>query len=135
MVDHGDRLLLVCSEMSKVSDVWRCHTCSTIKVACIDLTLAIFRMGHRFYWEDFAEVFQWSCRALYLTQPRGRTGSRDTYQFYHIYIFKYYRNKCRIIISIKEGSSFCQLTLSFNTTCMPFQHYHLQNIIRVHLHK
>ena len=50
-------------------------------------------------------------------------------------IFEYCRNKCHIIISVKEGPPFCQLTLSFNMTCMPFQHYHLQNIIRVHLHK
>ena len=71
----------------------------------------------------------------YPTRPGGRTGSGDVDQFYHIYIFEYYRNKCRIIISVKEGPSFCQLTLSLNMACMPFQHYHLQNIIRVHLHK
>ena len=40
-----------------VSDAWRSHTHSTIKVACIDLTLAIFSMRHRCYWQDFAEVF------------------------------------------------------------------------------
>ena len=36
------------------------RTRSTIRVACIDLTLAIFSLGHRCYWEDFVEVFQWS---------------------------------------------------------------------------
>ena len=71
----------------------------------------------------------------YSTRPEGRRGFEDVDQFYHIYNFEYYRNKCHIIISVKEGPPFCQLTLSFNMTCMPFQHYHLQNIIRVHLHK
>ena len=71
----------------------------------------------------------------YPTQPGGRTGSGDADQFYHIYIFEYCRNKCRIIILVKEGPPFFQLTLSFNMACMPFQHYHLQNIIKVHLHK
>ena len=71
----------------------------------------------------------------YLTQPRGRTRFGDADQFYHIYIFKYCKNKCCIIVSVKEGPPFCQLTLSFNMTCMLFQHYHLQNIIRVNLHK
>ena len=76
-----------------------------------------------------------SVASLYPTWPGGQTKSGDADQFYHIYIFEYCRNKCRIIISIKEGPPFCQLTLSFNMACMPFQHYHLQNIIRVHLHK
>ena len=71
----------------------------------------------------------------YPTRPGGRMGSEDADQFYHINIFKYCRNKCRIIISIKEGPPFCQLTISFNMTCIPFQHYHLQNIIKVYLHK
>ena len=71
----------------------------------------------------------------YPTRPKGLTRSGDTVQFFHIYIFEYYINKYQIIISIKEDSSFCQLTLSFNMTCMSFQHYHLQNIIRVHIHK
>ena len=47
----------VCSEMCRVSDAWRSHTRSTIRVACIDLTLAVFSLGHRYYWEDFSEVF------------------------------------------------------------------------------
>ena len=72
---------------------------------------------------------------LYSTQLGGQIEFADANQFYHIYIFDYCINKCRIIISVKEGPSFCQLTLSFNMTCIPFQHYHLQNIIRVHLHK
>ena len=71
----------------------------------------------------------------YLTRPEGQTRSGDANQFYHIYIFEYCRNKCFIIISVKDGPPFCQLTLSFNMACMPFQHYHLQNIIRVHFHK
>ena len=54
---HSDGLLSVCSETYRVSDAWRSHTCSTIRVACIDLTLAVFSLGHRYYWEDFAEVF------------------------------------------------------------------------------
>ena len=38
--------------------VQRCIECySTIRVACINLTLAIFSLEHRCYWEDFAEVF------------------------------------------------------------------------------
>ena len=71
----------------------------------------------------------------YSTWHGGQTRFGDVDLFYHIYIFEYCRNKCRIIISVKEGPPFCQLTLSFNMTCMPFQHYHLQNIIRVHFHK
>ena len=51
---YSDGLFL---EMYRVSDAWRSHTRSTIRVACIDLTLAIFSLGHRYYWEDFAEVF------------------------------------------------------------------------------
>ena len=47
----------VCSEMCRVSDAWRSHTHSTIRVAYIDLTLAVFSLRHRYYWEDFAEVF------------------------------------------------------------------------------
>ena len=47
----------VCSKMCRVSDALRSHTRSTIRVACIDLTLAVFSLGHRYYWEDFAEVF------------------------------------------------------------------------------
>ena len=47
----------VCSKMCIVSDAWRSHTRSTIRVACVDLTLAVFSLGHRYYWEDFAEVF------------------------------------------------------------------------------
>ena len=47
----------VCSKMCRVSDTLRSHTRSTITVACIDLTLAVFSLGHRYYWEDFAEVF------------------------------------------------------------------------------
>ena len=35
----------VCSKMCKVSDAWRSHTRSTIRVACIDLTLAVFSLG------------------------------------------------------------------------------------------
>ena len=54
---HSDGLLSVCSEMYRVSDAWRSHTRSTIRVACIDLTLVVFSLGHRYYWEDFAEVF------------------------------------------------------------------------------
>ena len=61
----------------------------------------------------------------YSTRPKGRTGSGDADQFYHIYIFEYCSNKCRIIISIKEDPPFFQLTLSFNMACMPFQYYHL----------
>ena len=75
------------------------------------------------------------CCALVLNSARRPNGIRGDDQFYHIYIFEFCKNKCRIIISVKEGPPFCQLTLSFNMTCMPFQHYHLQNIIRVHLHK
>ena len=47
----------VCSKMCRVSDALRSHTRSTIRVACIDLTLAVFSLRHRYYWEDFAEVF------------------------------------------------------------------------------
>ena len=47
----------ICSKMCRVSDAWRSHTRSTIRVACIDLTLVVFNLGHRYYWEDFAEVF------------------------------------------------------------------------------
>ena len=49
-------MLSVCSKMYRVSIAWRSHTRSTIRVACIDLTLAIFSMGHRCYWEDFILV-------------------------------------------------------------------------------
>ena len=42
----------VCSEMYRVSDAWRSLTRFTIRVACIDLTLVIFSLGHRYYWED-----------------------------------------------------------------------------------
>ena len=31
--------------MYRVSDAWRSHTHSTIKVACIDLTLVVFSLG------------------------------------------------------------------------------------------
>ena len=47
----------VCSKMCRVSDALRSHTRFTIRVACIDLTLAVFSLGRRYYWEDFAEVF------------------------------------------------------------------------------
>ena len=47
----------VCSKMCRVSDALRSHTHSTIRVACIDLTLAVFSLSHRYYFEDFAEVF------------------------------------------------------------------------------
>ena len=43
---HSDGLLSVCSEMYRVSDAWRSRTRSTIRVACIDLTVAIFSMRH-----------------------------------------------------------------------------------------
>ena len=56
----------------------------------------------------------------YPTQLGGRTRSGDADQFYQIYIFEYCRNICRIIILVKEGPPFCQLTLSFNMACMPF---------------
>ena len=46
MVDHGDILLSFFLEMYRVSDAWRSHTRSTIRVACIDLTLAILNLGH-----------------------------------------------------------------------------------------
>ena len=38
-------MLLVCSKMYRVSYAWRSHTRSTIRVACIDLTLAISVWG------------------------------------------------------------------------------------------
>ena len=60
MVNYGDILLLVCSKMSKVSDAWGPHSCATLKVTCIDFTMTIFSMRYKHYWEDFAEVFQWS---------------------------------------------------------------------------
>ena len=44
-------MLSVCLEMYRVSDAWRSHTRSTIRVASIDLTLAFFSPGHRCYWE------------------------------------------------------------------------------------
>ena len=40
----------------RVSNAWRSHTRSTIRVACIDLTLAVFSLGHRYFWEDFVKV-------------------------------------------------------------------------------
>ena len=40
--------------------VQRCTECQVHGVACIDLTLVVFSLGHRCYWEDFSEVFQWS---------------------------------------------------------------------------
>ena len=82
-----------------------------------------------------SKYFKETVVPLYPTRPGDRTGSEDVDQFYHIYIFEYCRNKCRIIISIKKGPPFCHLTLSFNMACMPFQHYLLQNIIKIHLHK
>ena len=51
---YSDGLL---SKMYRVSDAWRSHTRSTIRVTCIYLTLAILSLGHRYYWEYFAEVF------------------------------------------------------------------------------
>ena len=48
---------VVCSKMCRVSNALRSHTRSTIRVACIELTLAVFSLRHRYYWEDFAEVF------------------------------------------------------------------------------
>ena len=47
----------ICSKMCRVSDALRSHTRSTIRVACIDLTLVVFSLRHIYYWEDFAEVF------------------------------------------------------------------------------
>ena len=36
LVDHGDRLLSVCSKMSKVSDTWGPYSSATFKVTCTD---------------------------------------------------------------------------------------------------
>ena len=47
----------ICSNMCRVSNALRSHTRSTIRVACIELTLAVFSLRHRYYWEDFADVF------------------------------------------------------------------------------
>ena len=47
----------VCSKMCRVSDAWRSHTRSTIRVACIDLTLAVFSLGHRYYWVEANNIY------------------------------------------------------------------------------
>ena len=58
---HSDGLLL---EMYRVSDVWRSHTRSTIRVACIDFTLAIFSMGHRYYFDQLSHLDERRLRAV-----------------------------------------------------------------------
>ncbi|RVW64711.1 hypothetical protein CK203_058023 [Vitis vinifera] len=58
LVDYGDGLLPARSEMSRVSDTRRSHSRATLRVACIDFTMAIFCVGHRHYREDFTEIFQ-----------------------------------------------------------------------------
>ncbi|RVW27108.1 hypothetical protein CK203_098949 [Vitis vinifera] len=45
LVDHGDGLLPVCLEMPRVSDTRGPHSLATLRVACIDLAMAIFCMG------------------------------------------------------------------------------------------
>ena len=57
LVDYEDRLLLVCSEMSRVPNTWGPHSRATFKVTCTDFTMTIFNMGYRHHWEDFDEVF------------------------------------------------------------------------------
>ena len=46
--------------MSWVLDTWGSHSRATFRATCIDFSMNIFSMGYRHYWEDFAEVFQWS---------------------------------------------------------------------------
>ena len=61
--------------------------------------------------ETIKKYFPLNVVPPYPTRSGARTESGDIDQFYHIYIFKYCRNKCRLIISVKEGSLFYQLTL------------------------
>ncbi|KAL6323895.1 hypothetical protein AAG906_005892 [Vitis piasezkii] len=41
--------------MSRVSDTWGPHSCATFRVTSTNFAMAIFSMGYRHYWEDFAE--------------------------------------------------------------------------------
>ena len=52
MVDYGDRLLLVCSEMSRVSDSRGPYPHTPFRVTCTNFAMTIFSMGYRYYWED-----------------------------------------------------------------------------------
>ncbi|RVW72836.1 Retrovirus-related Pol polyprotein from transposon 17.6 [Vitis vinifera] len=45
LVDHGDRLLPVCSEVSRVSDTRRSHSRAALRAARTDFTMAIFVWG------------------------------------------------------------------------------------------
>ena len=55
MVDHGDRLLSICSEMSELSDTLGPHPRAALGVTCIDFAMTIFSMGYRHHREDFAK--------------------------------------------------------------------------------
>ena len=55
-----ETLLPVCLEISRVPDSWGPHSRTPFRVTCIEFIMAIFSMGYRHYWKDFAEVFQWS---------------------------------------------------------------------------
>ena len=58
LVDHGNRLLSVRSEVPKVPDARWSHSYATFGVACTHIFLAIFNVGYWYYWKDLAQVFQ-----------------------------------------------------------------------------
>ena len=56
---YGDRLLLVRSEMFRVVGARWSHSFATIIVACFDLTMAIFSLGHWYYGEECILDMRW----------------------------------------------------------------------------
>ena len=63
--------------------------------------------------KNYTNILGENCHAPVLDPARrskpdpGTWTSFTIYIYIYIYIFEYYRNKCRIIISIKEGPPFC----------------------------
>ena len=41
--------------MPRVSDAWRSYSCSTLRVACFDIAMAILSMGYWYHWKDLAK--------------------------------------------------------------------------------
>ena len=63
-----------------------------------------YRQGRADMWRT---IGGWVVVPPYPIRPGGRTEFGVVDQFYHIYIFEYCKNKCRIIVSVKEGPPFC----------------------------
>ena len=51
LVNHGDRLLSICSKMPRVLHSWRSYSYTAIIVTCFDLPMAIFSMRYWYYWK------------------------------------------------------------------------------------